>query len=82
MIDDKYINYLRAIVDNNIRFRSFCKGEHNIINSIFKNNIVKYYSGDELYAVVHEIEMFGTDFNYYLIHVTENIFILFLYKLI
>ena len=65
MIDDKYINYLRAIVDNNIRFRSFCNKEHLIIDSIFEKQLVKYNSGDEFYAVVHEIEMLGTD----LIHV-------------
>jgi hypothetical protein len=69
-IEEKYINFLQAIVNKKIRYESFCKSEYSIIDSLSENQVVKYYSKYyKFYAVIHKIDMIGTNFNYYLIHV-------------
>jgi hypothetical protein len=70
-IDEKYINFLQSIEDKKIRFISFYKREHLIIDSLSENQVVKYYYSEDckFYAVIHKIEMIGTHFNYFLIHV-------------
>ena len=66
----KYVNYLHAIMDKKIRFISFCKDEHLKIFYLSENQVVKYYSEKyKFYAVIHKIDMIGTNFNYFLIHV-------------
>ena len=71
-IDEKYILYLRGILNKELRLNYFKDNNFSIIDRVQQpNQFVEYVIDDKKYVgILHRVQMFATEYAYYLIHVS------------
>ena len=69
-IDEKYILYLRGILNKELRLNYFKDNNFSIIDKLQQpNQFVEYEIDDKTYiGIIHHIQMFAAEYAYYLIH--------------
>ena len=71
-IDEKYILYLRGILNKELRLNYFKDNKFSIIDRVQQpNQFVEYEINAKKYlGIIHHVQMFAAEYAYYLIHVS------------
>ena len=69
-IDEKYIPYLRGILNKELRLNYFKDNNFSIIDRVQQENQFVDYGAKKYVGILHRVQMFATEYAYYLIHVS------------